>query len=158
MTMMIGGSACDERVAELEAQLAQTREQLRFQTEGRIADAGERNRRQGDLSADNATLCALVLELKAWVDDLQSGMYVNCVYCGHRYGPKETTPVSMADALKMHVERCPQHPMSRLKADLATARDVLGEIVKWGGQPPFDGRWAAAMAGAYLKGKTDGQP
>ena len=30
--------------------------------------------------------------LKVWVDDLQSGMYVNCVYCGHRYGPGETTP------------------------------------------------------------------
>lgn len=38
--------------------------------------------------------------LKHWVDDLQSGMFVNCVYCGHRYGPGETTPVSMADALK----------------------------------------------------------
>ena len=57
--------------------------------------------------------------LKAWVADLQSGMYVNCVYCGHRYGPGETTPVSMADALKAHVEACPEHPMSRLKARLA---------------------------------------
>ena len=55
--------------------------------------------------------------LRQWVTDLQSGMYVNCVYCGHRYGPGETTPVSMADALKEHVESCPQHPMSALKAD-----------------------------------------
>ena len=54
--------------------------------------------------------------LKAWVADLQSGMYVNCVYCGHRYGPGETTPVSMADALKAHIETCPKHPMSALKA------------------------------------------
>ena len=23
--------------------------------------------------------------LQAHVDDLQSGMYINCVYCGHRY-------------------------------------------------------------------------
>ena len=56
--------------------------------------------------------------LTAWVEDLQSGMYVNCVYCGHRYGPGETTPVSMADALKEHVEQCPEHPMSALRAEV----------------------------------------
>ena len=58
---------------------------------------------------------AEIARLKAWVDDLQSGMYVNCVYCGHRYGPGETTPVSMADVLRAHVESCPKHPMSALK-------------------------------------------
>jgi len=56
--------------------------------------------------------------LTAWVEDLQSGMYINCVYCGHRYGPGETTPVSMADALKEHVEQCPEHPMSALRAEV----------------------------------------
>jgi hypothetical protein len=50
-----------------------------------------------------------------WVDDLQSGMYVNCVYCGHRYGPGESTPLTMAEALKEHVLQCPQHPMSELR-------------------------------------------
>lgn len=54
-------------------------------------------------------------ELRQWVNDLQSGMYVNCVYCGHRYGPGETTPVSMADALKDHVEQCKAHPMFALR-------------------------------------------
>lgn len=63
--------------------------------------------------------------LTAWIDDLQSGMYVNCVYCGHRYGPSETTPVSMSDALKAHVEQCPQHPMSALRAELAALRAEL---------------------------------
>lgn len=56
--------------------------------------------------------------LKAWVSDLQSGMWVSCVYCGHRYGPRETTPVTMADALKAHVAECPKHPMSGLLASL----------------------------------------
>jgi hypothetical protein len=60
--------------------------------------------------------------LQQWVNDLQSGMYVNCVYCGHRYGPAETTPVSMADALKEHIENCPKHPMSVLKAQLAESQ------------------------------------
>src|SRR3990167_11443477 len=52
------------------------------------------------------------VDLQVWVNDLQSGLYVNCVYCGHCYGPRETTPVSMADALKAHVEQCPKHPRS----------------------------------------------
>lgn len=56
--------------------------------------------------------------LKQHVADLQSGMYVNCVYCGHRYGPTECTPVSKADVLKAHVEVCPEHPMSELRASL----------------------------------------
>lgn len=61
---------------------------------------------------------AEIERLKVWVADLQSGMFVNCVYCGHRYGPGETTPVSMADALKAHVAVCPQHPMSALLTSL----------------------------------------
>lgn len=61
-----------------------------------------------------------VEKAERWVSDLQSGMYVNCVYCGHRYGPGETTPVSMADALKQHIEHCPKHPLKE-------ARDIVAE-------------------------------
>lgn len=68
------------------------------------------------------TLDQQVAKLHQWVSDLQSGMYVNCVYCGHRYGPGET-PVSMADALKVHVAQCPEHPMSALKSSL---EELLG--------------------------------
>lgn len=57
--------------------------------------------------------------LKQWVNDLHSSMYVNCVYCGHRYGPKENTPVSMSDVLRAHIEKCPMHPMSALKQQIA---------------------------------------
>lgn len=63
--------------------------------------------------------------LRRWVDDLQSGMYVNCVYCGHRYGPGETTPVTMADALKAHIEECPRHPMGALRAEIRRLRTDL---------------------------------
>lgn len=52
-----------------------------------------------------------------WVRELQSGMTVNCVYCGHSYGPAEETPVSMADVLKEHIEHCPEHPMAKLKVE-----------------------------------------
>ena len=65
--------------------------------------------------------------LQQWVADLQSGMYVNCVYCGHRYGPSETTPVSMADVLKEHIEVCEKHPMSRLKKDYIRLTEELAQ-------------------------------
>lgn len=68
-------------------------------------------------------------KLQKWVDDLQSGMYVNCVYCGHRYGPGETTPVSMADALKEHIKQCPKHPMSALRAKFTEIRQSLEALL-----------------------------
>ena len=57
--------------------------------------------------------------LQQWVSDLQAKTFVNCVYCGHRYGPSETTPVSMADALKLHIEACPKHPMAACRRKAA---------------------------------------
>lgn len=60
-------------------------------------------------------------DLQQWVNDLQAGMYINCVYCGHRYGPDDEVPAAMADVLREHVEQCPKHPMSALK----TERDAL---------------------------------
>jgi polyhydroxyalkanoate synthesis regulator phasin len=66
---------------------------------------------------DTDELHSRIRELEQWVRDLQSGMYINCVYCGHRYGPKEGTPVSMADVLKEHIEVCPRNPMSKLKEE-----------------------------------------
>ena len=55
-----------------------------------------------------------IRKLRQWIGDLQSGMYINCVYCGHRYGPKDQVPSSMANVLKEHIKTCPQHPMSSL--------------------------------------------
>lgn len=67
----------------------------------------------------------LVSELRGWVHDLQSGMYINCVYCGHRYGPEDEVPATMADALKDHIEQCPDHPMSKLKEENRRLRKQL---------------------------------
>ena len=85
-----------------------------------------------------------IKRLQNWVDDLQSGMYVNCVYCGFRYGPKDKVPCTMAQALKDHIEKCEQHPMSFLKKEneklkklnlelseaLRTFKDVIDTLVK----------------------------
>jgi len=80
-----------------------------------------------------------IKRLQDQVNDLQSGMYINCVYCGHRYGPRESTPVSMADVLKEHVEQCPKHPMSALKDKLERINEMVtkcmlqdGTVSDWG--------------------------
>jgi len=82
--------------------------------------------------ADKATLRARVQELEQWVNDLQGGRYINCVYCGDRYGPADEVPATIAQVLKEHIERCPVHPMSALRArcedlesSLETARSEL---------------------------------
>ena len=69
--------------------------------------------------------------LQRWVNDLQSGMYVNCVYCGHRYGMEKDTPVAMADVLKEHIEHCSKHPMSKLKQEIEQLRDENISIRNW---------------------------
>ena len=66
-----------------------------------------------------------IAELKRWINDLQSGMYINCVYCGHRYGPRENTPVSMADVLKDHIAKCPKHPLSQANKKIAELKEVI---------------------------------
>ena len=71
------------------------------------------------LLIDAASHATKIARLKAWVADLQARLTVNCVYCGLSYGPRESTPVSMADILKAHIEVCPDHPMSTLKAEVA---------------------------------------
>jgi DNA-directed RNA polymerase subunit RPC12/RpoP len=67
--------------------------------------------------------------LKRWIDDLQSGMYINCVYCGHRYGPKDKVPTSMADALKLHIAQCEHHPMHQLLKTLKAGRDLIVSLL-----------------------------
>lgn len=66
-----------------------------------------------------------VKRLEGWVSDLQSGMWINCVYCGHRYGPDDEVPASMAEVLKEHIEQCPEHPMSKLKEENASLKKQL---------------------------------
>lgn len=66
-----------------------------------------------------------IARLKKWIDDLQSGMYINCVYCGHRYGPKDKVATSMQDALKLHIASCPEHPMHQVLAVLKAGRGLV---------------------------------
>lgn len=85
------------------------------------------------MKSSRTELMAEVRQLKQWVNDLQSGMYINCVYCGHRYGPKESTPATategpsptMAESLKRHIERCPKHPLFEFRNFVARAMSGL---------------------------------
>jgi len=69
-----------------------------------------------------------VKRLQEWVSDLQSGVYINCVYCGHRYGPDDEVLASMADVLKEHIEQCPKHPMSQLKTENIKLRNRVAKL------------------------------
>lgn len=91
--------------------------------------------------------------LKQWINDLQSGMYVNCVYCGYQYGPADSTAASQADVLKDHISKCPEHPLSYLN----------GMLKKWGNHDQYCGKmcdehgqctcgWSEAYAELKQKG------
>ena len=79
-----------------------------------------------------------VVRLRNWVNDLQSGLYINCVYCGFRYGPGESTPATLPEAgetlagaaLREHVEKCPDHPMSRLKSEIDQAVQIINLLLE----------------------------
>ncbi len=80
--------------------------------------------------------------LEAWIDDLQSGMWINCVYCGHRYGPnKGNHLVTMRKALETHIAECPKHPLAmarnRIKA-LEAENERLSDLL-WGARCVFCG-------------------
>ncbi len=80
------------------------------------------------LNEEPEDLRAEVQRLQAQVADLQSGMYVNCVYCGHRYGRQGHVPESMADVLKAHIAQCPKHPMSKLLKGCKLAFHTLSSL------------------------------
>ena len=66
--------------------------------------------------------------LQQWVNDLQAGCFINCVYCGHRYGPDPGTPVAMADVLREHIEQCPEHPLSEARAEIERLREAISDF------------------------------
>lgn len=77
------------------------------------------------LKEENSDLKKRVEELEQWVGDLQSGKYINCVYCGHRYPPG--TPGVMSKILYEHIKKCPKHPLAKAEADLACLIEAVEE-------------------------------
>ena len=79
-----------------------------------------------------------ISRLTQWINDLQSGQYTTCIYCGHRYGPTTEISASKSQILKEHIEQCPLHPMSKLRSAFrqhlvsyggeSYADDILGTI------------------------------
>jgi hypothetical protein len=68
-----------------------------------------------------------IQRLNKWVGDHQSKMWINCVYCGHRYGPDPGTPVAMADILKKHIKVCPKHPCSQQAEEIRRLKSVVAQ-------------------------------
>ncbi len=65
--------------------------------------------------------------LNQWVNDLQSGMSINCVYCGHKYGPDPGTPITMQAVLYKHIAQCPKHPLTAERAKVEQLESQLTE-------------------------------
>ncbi len=68
-----------------------------------------------------------IAELNKWIDDLQAGMYINCVYCGHRFESNPEVYPSMQDVLKEHMGNCPKHPLSKANKE----KDRLRTEKEW---------------------------
>jgi hypothetical protein len=69
--------------------------------------------------------------LLQWIADLQSGMYINCVYCGHRYPPG--TPDVRDDVLYEHIKKCPKHPLSKALNEIEKLKALIERYkVCWG--------------------------
>ncbi len=71
-----------------------------------------------DIHEENQSeLLAEIKRLQKWLNDLHSGMYINCVYCGHRYGPDSEEGI-MSEVLHEHIATCPEHPLSAALAEI----------------------------------------
>lgn len=101
----------------------------------RSGELSEPEVNDGITNSDPGSPAQEIAVLRQWVNDLQSGMYINCAYCGHRYGPKfasqemrdRTEPIVSA-ALTKHIEQCPKHPMSALKAENAELKLRIAKL------------------------------
>jgi len=107
---------------------------LRTELDALLERIAKRNQNDVGLAEDclrmMPDLAAKLKQARQWVSDLQSGMYVNCVYCGHRYGPDPVTPVAMAEVLKKHIQECPEHPMSKMRTQLLRNRQGCVNILE----------------------------
>jgi hypothetical protein len=63
-----------------------------------------------------------------WIADMQSGLYINCVYCGHRYPPG--TPAVRDKALYEHIKKCPQHPLKKAHDLIRSMMTTLDTIME----------------------------
>lgn len=84
------------------------------------------NRDNGCLPTDDGQqLIDEVRYLGQWINSLQSEGWTTCVYCGHRYGPSDSTPAWHAEKLKEHIQVCERHPMRSLKIENEKLRRQL---------------------------------
>jgi hypothetical protein len=126
-----------QRIEELEQELTECkkhRDSLRQEREHYKAqytqvrmDANKNAARVVEKGVQLAECREKLAVAEQWVDDLQSGMYINCVYCGHRYGPDDGDHlVSMRDALEAHIAICEKHPLAECRRKLAAAVEARG--------------------------------
>lgn len=74
---------------------------------------------------DIKKLSKFLTSQQRWIDDLQSKLFINCVYCGHRYGPTQLEiPREM---LIKHQLDCPSAPLRSIRLILGS--DQQPEVI-----------------------------
>ena len=97
-----------------------TRRQTKRKTKARATTAPASTIKLTDEQIEIAELRTEIMRLNKFCDDLQEKIYVNCAYCGHRYGPRHTTKRAMTDLIKDHIRQCKRHPLRRALANVRT--------------------------------------
>ena len=69
-----------------------------------------------------------IKELNNWINDLQAGMYVNCVYCGYRFSNPEVFP-TIQEVLHEHMENCSKHPLFKANQELKRLNSIIKTLI-----------------------------
>ncbi len=70
-----------------------------------------------------------IKELDKWIDDLQAGMYINCVYCGHRFKSNPEIYPTMQEVLHEHMENCSKHPLFKANQELKRLNNTINTLI-----------------------------
>ncbi|MCK9596683.1 hypothetical protein M0R19_05825 [Candidatus Pacearchaeota archaeon] len=68
-----------------------------------------------------------ILDLEKWIDNLQEGTIITCVYCGHAYPPG--TQTSRRKVLYEHIKICPKHPLREAEERI---KELEMRLIKYG--------------------------
>ena len=71
-------------------------------------------------------------KLRSWVNDLQSQLFLNCVYCGHRTDPEDYHEQEVWQVLQEHAEQCEHHPMYTLKQKMLGFESFIQQCASFG--------------------------
>ena len=82
-----------------------------------------------ELKDENIEKAEEIKTLKGWINGLPQ-LYVNCVYCGHRFKPNPEVFPSQTDVVREHMEKCSKHPLFQANQKIKELKKVIEELEK----------------------------